>query len=384
MRKFAFGLIMSFITAVFLFSFYYFSLPDGSEAQNLALKAEILPDSNTVRYEPYVLGLKNPWGMAFISDSRMLVTERSGEIRIVENAVLLEKKVAGVPKVYARGQGGLLDIVLDPNFKKNSLLYLSYSHLEGSGGSTSIMRARLENDRLLDKKVVYKAEPNTPSGIHFGSRIVFDKEGRLYFSIGDRGDRDVNPQDVKRDGGKIYRINSDGSIPIDNPFVDTTGAKKAAFTYGNRNPQGLALHPETGDIWEHEHGPRGGDEINIIKKGLNYGWPIISYGINYSGTTFAKGIAREGMEQPITYYVPSIAPSGMTFITSDVYPKWKGDLILGSLKFGYLVRADVEGDRILMQEKVADGIGRVRSVIQGPDGYLYVGVEGKGVFRLIL
>jgi len=237
---------------------------------------------------------------------------------------------------------------------------------------------------LTNKKIIYKAEPNTTAGAHFGSRLEFDRDGYLFFSIGDRHNRNVNPQNISRDNGKIYRILDDGSIPDDNPFINKSGAKRAIYSYGHRNPQGLAMDPSTGKMWSHEHGPRGGDEVNLIQPGRNYGWPVISYGINYNGTVFTNLTAKKGMEQPIIYWVPSIAPCGMTFISGNKYPGWDGDLIIGSLKFGYLVHATIEGDKIISQEKIAKGIGRVRNVKQGRDGYLYVGVEGKGIYKLIM
>jgi len=267
----------------------------------------------------------------------------------------------------------------------NGWIYLSYSSEKGTGkgGNTHIARAHLDGNRLVDLETLYQGSPNTTRPNHFGSRIEFDRDGYLFFSIGDRFDRDKNPQNIHLDGGKIYRIMDDGTIPEDNPFFGRSGAKKAIWSYGHRNPQGLALNPVSGEIWSHEHGPQGGDEVNLIRRGKNYGWPVISYGINYDGSTFAVATSKPGMEQPVIYWVPSIAPCGMTFITGDKYPGWEGDLVVGSLKFNYLVRCTLEGDKIINQEKIAEGIGRVRNVRLGPDGYLYVAVEGKGIYRLI-
>lgn len=244
------------------------------------------------------------------------------------------------------------------------------------------MRAKIQGNALVEKQLLYKAKPNTTRGQHFGCRLEFDTEGFLYFSIGDRGNRDVNPQSIQRDGGKIYRIHDDGRIPDDNPFINESGAKTAIYSYGHRNPQGLALHPETGQLWEHEHGPRGGDEINIIEEGKNYGWPIITYGINYSGTKITNETSRPGMEQPFYQWTPSIAPSGMAFVSSDKYPNWKGNLLVGSLAFQYLERLVIQGNKVTYREKLLDGMGRIRNVRQGPDGYIYVGIEGKGIYRL--
>ena len=225
--------------------------------------------------------------------------------------------------------------------------------------------------------------PNTRSSVHYGSRIAFDNQAYLYFSIGERGERDVNPQDINRDGGKIYRLHDDGSIPSDNPFVNNNNAKKAIYSYGHRNPQGLAKHPETGKIWSHEHGPKGGDEINIIQKGANYGWPLVSYGINYNGTSFTDKTSAPGMTQPIHYWVPSIAPCGMTFVNSKIYPNWQGDVLIGSLKFQYLHHCILNGEKVVREERLFKNIGRLRNVVQAPDGYIYVAVEGKGIYRIV-
>jgi glucose/arabinose dehydrogenase len=241
----------------------------------------------------------------------------------------------------------------------------------------------LNENSLSNIKLLYKGNPNTKKGQHWGSRIVFDNKGHLFFGIGDRGNRDANPQDLNRDGGKIYRLNLDGSIPEDNPFADQEGALKAVYSYGHRNPQGMTVHPETGEIWENEHGPKGGDEINIIQKGKNYGWPVITYGINYSGTSITDKTSMPGMEQPFYYWVPSIAPSGMAFSSSDVYGDWKGDLFIGSLKFEYLERLVIKKNKVVKREKILDGLGRVRNVKEGPDGYLYIAIEGKGILKLI-
>lgn len=339
------------------------------------------PENISFSAELVVEGLDIPWGMAFLPDGSLLITEKSGEILHFRNGSTTE--ISGVPEVYDRGQGGLLDIALDPDYASNGWIYLTYASGEGpgSGGHTALARCKLAGNSLTDLEVLYKASPNTTAGQHFGSRIEFDREGYLYFSIGERGDRDVNPQDTERDGGKVYRLNRDGSIPADNPFVGSDGLD-AIYSYGHRNPQGMARHPETGEIWVHEHGPRGGDEINVVKKGANYGWPVITYGINYSGTPITDRTEMEGMEQPIHYWVPSIAPSGMAFVTSDHYPGWEGSLLVGSLSFQYLERLEMQGETVLKREKLLEDIGRVRNVRQGPDGLIYVAVEGEGIYRL--
>ncbi len=333
--------------------------------------------------EVVVPDLKIPWGMAFLPDGSMLITEKAGELIHFKNGV--KNKVPNPPKLSPRGQGGFLDIELHPKYEENGWIYMSYSSTEGDeqGANTAVMRAKLKNGMLVDKEVLYKASPNSTKGHHFGSRLEFDNDGYLYFSIGDRGKRDINPQDITRDCGKIYRINDDGSIPKDNPFVNDPNAKHAIYSYGHRNPQGMAKNPSTGKIVVHEHGPRGGDEINIIEKGKNYGWPTITYGINYSGTKITTETARDNMEQPMYYWVPSIAPSGMTYVTSDKYPEWKNNLLVGSLVFQYLERLEITDNKVVAREKLFEGVGRMRNVRQGPDGYIYIAVENEGILKIV-
>lgn len=349
--------------------------------------ASCAQDKNPVNtnhsYEMVVPDLTIPWGITFLPDNSMLINEKEGKMFRFKDGEKTE--IQGVPEVYHRGQGGLLDIALHPDYNQNGWLYLTYASAEGddNGGNTALMRAKLENNTLVNKELLYKAVPNTTKGQHFGSRIIFDNDGYLYFTIGDRGDRDVNPQDITRDGGKVYRLHDDGTIPNDNPFVNEPNAKTAMYSYGHRNPQGMVLHPETGEVWVHEHGPRGGDEINVVKKGANYGWPVITYGINYSGTKITDITQKEGMEQPIHYWDPSIAPSGMAFITSDKYPDWKDDLLVGSLRFTYLDKVVLSGKKVVKEERLLDGLGRVRTVVQGPDGFIYVGIENFGIVKLL-
>ena len=341
------------------------------------------PINTNHSYEMVVSDLTIPWGFVFLPDGSMLINEKEGKMIHFKDGV--KTQISGVPEVYNRGQGGLMDVALHPEYKNNGWIYITYASPEGKeeGGHTALMRAKLDGNTLVDKELLYKATPNTTKGQHFGSRIVFDNDGYLYFTIGERGNRDENPQDITRDGGKVYRLNDDGSIPDDNPFVNEPNAKKAIFSYGHRNPQGMVIHPETGDIWIHEHGPKGGDEINIIKRGANYGWPVISYGVNYTGTKFTDITAKEGMEQPIHYWDPSIAPSGMAFISSDIYPEWKGDLLIGSLKFQYMDKIVLKGEKVIKEERFLNDLGRVRTINQGPDGYIYVGIENKGIVKLL-
>ena len=367
------------IPCLFLFSL----LTVSCEAQVKPNDIPVKEDSKNYKLETVAAAIAIPWGMVWLPDGSMLVTEKSGTLYHIKNGSKTD--VTNVPKVYSRGQGGLLDIALHPKYAENGWIYMTFAsdEGEGTGGNTKLIRAKLLNGSLTQIESLYKATPNTTKGQHFGSRITFDNDGYLYFSVGERGDHFVNPQDIKRDGGKIYRLNDDGSIPKDNPFVGQAGSKEAVFTYGNRNPQGMAKNPITGEIWAHEHGPKGGDEINIIKKGANYGWPLVTYGIDYDGTTISKESEKTGIEKPIYYWVPSIAPSGMAFVTSDKYPDWKGSLVVGSLKFEYLELLKLKGNEVVERQKIATAIGRVRNVAQGPDGYIYMGVEGKGIVKII-
>ena len=280
------------------------------------------PKNIDYTYEVMADSIDIPWGLTFLNADEILVTDKAGTLYHVENGIKTE--VTGLPPVYVRGQGGLLDIAVAPNYAETGIIYFTTSSPLGEekGGHTALYSTQLENTALVNTKLLYKGDFNTKKGQHWGSRISFDNAGHLYFSIGDRGNREVNPQDITRDGGKIYRLNLDGSIPADNPFVAEDNSREAIYSYGHRNPQGMVTHPETGEIWTHEHGPRGGDEINIIKAGKNYGWPIITYGINYSGTPITDITEKEGLEQPLYYWLPSIAPSGMAFSSSDIYPNW--------------------------------------------------------------
>ncbi len=326
------------------------------------------------------------WGFTWLPDGRMLATVKDGRLLLVDGAS--STVISGTPEVRAAGQGGMLDVLLDQDFATNRYVYLSYSRSENGGdkGHTSVGRGRLSDDatQLEDFTSLYDCGPATEKGQHYGSRMVWGpQDGYLYFSVGERGNRDENPQDTTRDGGKIYRILADGQIPDDNPFVGVAGAKGAIYSYGHRNPQGMVVHPTTGAIWENEHGPRGGDEINLIESGKNYGWPVITYGINYDGSQITQEVAREGMEQPLHYWVPSIGPSGMAFVTGDKYPGWEGDLLVGSLKFSYLKLVHLDGKGVTGEQELIKNIGRLRDVRMGPDGYIYASIEGTGIVRVV-
>lgn len=342
----------------------------------------------TVRAEAVATGIDVPWSIAFLPDNSLLVTDRGGKLYKVKDKK--KQEITGVPQVLAQGQGGLLDVVLHPNFKDNQLIYFSYSKPKQSGNSTlattAVMRAKLEGTTLSGQKIVFEALPYAPTRHHYGSRLVFDKEGYLFVSVGERGNEKQNPQTLTNNMlGKIHRIKDDGTIPADNPFKDKSGKPTTLYTYGNRNPQGMAINPASGALWANEHGPRGGDEINIVTPGTNYGWPVTSYGINYDGKTITDKATAPGIQEPILYWLPSIAPSGMAFVTSDTYKPWKGAVLSGSLRFKYLNLTYLDGDKVVKEERLLKNIGRVRDVRQGPDGFIYVAVEepAAAVYKLV-
>lgn len=344
-------------------------------------------EGQTVKLDTVASGLKSPWGMAFLPDGDLLVTDRNGEVYRVGKGGK-KTQVSGGPTPVVEGQGGLLDVALHPNFAQNGLVYMSYSAMKMEGdqklSSTAVVRAKLAGNALTEQKVIFEALPYSKTRHHYGSRLQFDKQGFLYISVGDRGSEKENPQSLNRDAGKVHRIHDDGRIPADNPFVGKGDAHGSVYSYGHRNPQGMTRNPQTGAIWTDEHGPRGGDEVNIIKKGANYGWPVICYGINYDGKPITNLTAKEGMEQPLTYWLPSIGPSGMAFVEGNKYPGWKGNLLVGSLRFQYLNRCVLEGNKVVKEENLLKNIGRLRNVKMGPDGYIYVSVEEPGyLFRLM-
>lgn len=352
--------------------------PLDYEGENTILTSETNYEMELVFEDENII-----WAIEFFDDNSILATVKSGSLFHYKDGKKTEIK--GLPEIYLRGQGGLMDIVLHPDFKNNKWLYFSYASkgVGEKGGNTTIARAKLTDDTLIDLEVLYKGTPNSKKGQHFGGRLEFDNDNYLYFSIGDRGNREVNPQDITIDGGKIYRIKDDGTIPKDNPFYNTPNSKKAIYSYGHRNPQGMFKHPITGEIWTNEHGPRGGDEINIIKKGKNYGWPKITYGINYSGTTITKNKSLPDMEQPLYYWLPSIAPSSFEYISSNIYPNWNGSLIAGALVFSHIERIGLKNNKVVSRSKIAEGLGRPRDVKQGPDGFIYASIENKGVYKIL-
>lgn len=328
---------------------------------------------NVVRSEVVASGLEHPWGLAFLPDGRMLVTERPGRLRIVEANGTLSAPITGVPAVFAEGQGGLLDVALDPDFASNQMIYLTFAEPGDGGAGTAAARGKLNGMALEDVQVIYRQRPKVSGAGHFGSRIVFARDGALFITQGDRQSYRERAQDLQQGMGKIIRVQKDGSIPTDNPFVANASAQPEIWSYGHRNVQGATLHPETGQLWTIEHGARGGDELNHPEPGKNYGWPVITYGRDYSGLPIGEGTAREGMEQPVYFWDPVIAPSGMTFYTGERYAGWKGDLLIGSMNPGGLVRLTMRDGRVIGEERYLGELGaRFRDVVQGPDGFVYV------------
>jgi len=346
-----------------------------------------------IKVEVWAEGLDIPWGLTFLDAETALITERTGQLRVVAKGHLYSKAVNGTPEVLAEGQGGLLDVAFDPNYadEGNQWVYLSYSHgLElqpngkRAGAMTKLVRGRINGNEWADEQVLFEAPHETyrTTRHHYGTRIVFGQKDDLYFSIGDRG-TGAHAQDLSKPNGKIHRIHRDGSIPRDNPFQHIKTAMPSIFSYGHRNPQGLALHPKTGQLWAAEHGPLGGDELNLIFPSINYGWPLITYGKNYNGTPITKFVRKEDMQQPIWYWKPSTAVCGIDFYPGDLFPKWKNKLLVGSLKYEDLRVLDIEKDRVMHEEVILKNAGRVRAVVCGPDGAIYVVLNDPGtILRL--
>ena len=349
-------------------------------------------DDSKIYLQKIVDGIDIPWGISFIDENEFFVTDKKGILYHVKDNI--KTAVQGLPKIVENRQGGLLDVEVDINFDKNKRIFFTTSDSSNNSknSNTALYSANYNNFKISNLKLLYKASPDSDQYRHYGGKILLD-DNYVYFTVGDRAGRDIYPQDLTKDGGKLYRLNLDGTIPEDNPFYNIKNAKKATWSYGHRNPQGIIFGNEPGDIILHEHGPRGGDEINVIRERdsireeplltRNYGWPIVSNGINYNGTSFTNLTSMEGTESPLYFWTPSIAPSGLVMLTSDIYDEWKGNLFIGSLRFRYLERVELIGNYVYKREKLLDRVGRVREVVQGPDGYLYVGIENKGVFKII-
>ena len=352
---------------------------NGASADSTAFEAGELK----LRVDTLATGLESPWGMAFLPGNVVLITEKQGRIRTYNNGKLETAPVQGVPKVYARGQGGLLDIQLHPDYTNNGWIYLTYSKPGTGGATTTLARTKLQNNQLVDLQEIFSVDPYVQSNVHFGSRIAFDEKGFLYVTTGERGTKD-NAQNLGNHNGKVIRLHDDGKVPTDNPFVNQSGAKAEIWTYGHRNMQGMVYDKANKILYTHEHGPRGGDEINIEKKGSNYGWPLTTYGIDYDGSIITNDKVKPGIEPPIHYWVPSIAPCGMALVTSDRYPGWKGSLLVGALAGQCLARVEIKDGKSVKEERFLKGMARVRAVSQGPDGYIYVLTEGPGMFLRLL
>ena len=337
-------------------------------------------DSEQHRFvlETMAKGLEHPWAMAFLPDGEVLITERPGRLRSWRDGHLRPSAIDGLPDVHASGQGGLLDLALHPHFAENRWIYFSYAARFQGGTTTHVARARYADGKLENVTVLFVAEPPGNTGRHFGSRLVFDDAGYLYITVGDRGDM-PRAQRMDDHAGSTVRLHDDGRVPDDNPFIDVPAARPELYTIGNRNAQGMALHPVTREVWQHEHGPRGGDEINIIRAGLNYGWPVISHGIDYTGFKIGEGIReKEGMEQPLHHWTPSIAPSGMSFYTGTAFPQWQGNLFVGALAHRHLARLVLKGEKVVHEEQLLRDFGqRIRDVRQGPDGMLWLLTDDK-------
>lgn len=328
---------------------------------------------DVVRVETVARGLDHPWGFAFLPDGRVIVTERSGGVRLIDREGKVSPPLAGAPRVAAGGQGGMLDVALDPDVARNRTIYLSYAEPGAGGAGTAVARMQLAADSLKNVQVIYRQQPKVSGGNHFGSRLVFGSDGTLFVTQGDRFSHRERAQDLSTTIGKIVRINPDGSVPSDNPFVGRSGASAEIWSYGHRNVQAATLHPETGQLWTVEHGAAGGDELNHPEAGKNYGWPVITYGRDYSGRKIGEGAVKEGMEQPVYYWDPVIAPSGMIVYTGDRYPGWKGSFLIGSMQPGALVRLAMRNGVVASEERYLHAMReRVRDVQQGPDGYVYL------------
>lgn len=336
--------------------------------------AVIHSEKHSFRLVTLLPGLENPWSVAFLPDGRMLVTERAGRLRLVGQDFRLDPKpISGLPDVVSQGQGGLFDVVLHPEYAQNGWIYWSYNAPGAGGWGTALARGKLQGSRMNEVQVLFSMQPKTRSSQHFGGRIVFDKAGMLYLTLGDRGDKD-RAQKLDDHAGSVIRLHDDGRVPADNPFAKRAGALPEKWTLGNRNMQGAALHPKTGELWTHEHGPQGGDEVNVMRSGLNYGWPVITYGVNYGfGTRIGEGQTKPGMVQPLHLWVPSIAPSGMAFVSGSKFPQWAGDLLVGALRDQMLVRLVLDGEKVVREERLLKGlVGRIRDVRMGPDGLVYL------------
>jgi glucose/arabinose dehydrogenase len=342
------------------------------QAQNPA--AVVSSEKHRFKVVSLTTGLANPWSVAFLPDGRKLVSEREGRLRLIGPDFKLQAQaVEGLPAIVAQGQGGLFDVVLHPDYARNGWIYWAYNAPGPGGWGTAMARGRLQGQRMTDVQVLFSMNPKTRGGQHFGGRIVFDRQGMVYLTLGDRGDKD-RAQSLDDHAGSVIRLHDDGRVPTDNPWVGRPSARPEKWTLGNRNIQGAALHPQTGLLWSHEHGPQGGDELNLLRAGRNYGWPVVTHGVNYgTGTRIGEGQSKPGMEPPLHVWTPSIAPSGMSFVTGDRFAHWRGDLLIGALRGQVLLRLVLDGEKVVREERVLQGqVGRIRDVRVGPDGLVYL------------
>lgn len=358
----------------------------SSPAWPMDLPARFRSEAYALSLSQFAGGLDHPWGMAFLPDGRLLVTERAGRLRIVGNDGRVAAPLAGLPPIMASGQGGLLDVAIDPQFRSTRWIYLSYAEPRGQGrNGTSVLRAKLGEAGLSELKVIFRQQPAVASQLHFGSRLAFAPDGTLFITTGDRYSERDQVQSLDNHLGKVIRIRADGSVPPDNPFLKQAGARPEIWSYGHRNLQGAAVHPLSGQLWTHEHGAKGGDEVNLTQAGVNYGWPVITWGVDYSGAPIGEGSRKAGMAQPLHYWVPSIAPSGMAFYQGQPFAQWQGSLLVGALRGQMLVRLALDGTKIKQEERLLQGLGqRIRDVRVGPDGLIYLLTdEGDGsILRL--
>lgn len=373
--------INAFVTALFIFiiTSCHSSAPDNTEGPKMAASDST---SAGIKVDTLYKGLQNPWGMAWLPDGRMLVTEKAGEILVFRDGKFTGEKLSGVPAVMSEGQGGLLDIKLHPNYDQNKWIYISYSKPVKGGSTTTITRFKLDGNNIVEKQDLFEAKPYLDADYHFGSRIIFDKDNYMFFSSGERGTM-KKVWDLNNDHGKIHRLKDDGTVPDDNPFVKTKGARPSIWSYGHRNPQGLIYDAANNRIWGIEHGPRGGDELNLVEKGNNYGWPLTSYGINYDGSVLTDKKEMQGVTNPTHYWVPSIGPCGSMIVTSDKYPDWKGNLLVGALALRHIARVQLDGTKYVKEEKLLNDVGRFRNIAEGPDGFIYAVTEGPGLLLKI-
>jgi aldose sugar dehydrogenase len=368
------------IIALFFISFGWMACNEGKTANgdDSADDSTSVGGSAKVPVETLYSDFKNPWGMAWLPDGRLLVTERAGEILVFKDDKFTGEKLTGVPPVLNKGQGGLLDITLHPDYENNKWIYIAYSKAVEGGATTAITRFKLNGNQVTDLEELFTAKPYIPADFHFGSRIVFDKDNFIFFSAGERGTQ-PKVQELNNDHGKIHRLHDDGRVPKDNPFANQSGAKGSIWSYGHRNPQGMVYDKATDRLWAAEHGPKGGDELNLIEKGKNYGWPKTSYGINYDGTILTKDKELPGITNPTRYWVPSIAPCGMTIVTSDKYPAWKGNILVTALAFKHIARVELKDTSYVREEQLLQDMGRFRDVEESPDGFIYAVSEGPGL-----